>query len=95
MNSDYLMIMLKEQKMDEKYGWILKAHKKYCARDDWEEGQDAIPGTWDKKEGSWYEFSYACSKCGKEKITSSCTPFCPYCGTPMQYVEVIKKSELK
>ena len=78
-------------------GWELFADKCFCSRDDWTENQwDSIPGTWDEKEGSWYEFRHRCSACKKEiRNEGEFTRYCPYCGKEMMFVERVEKQAVK
>ncbi len=78
-----------------KYGWELFAEKCFCARDDWEEGLDSIPGTWDEKNGCWYEFRHRCSYCERENESNSYTRYCPHCGKEMTFIENITKTAVK
>lgn len=76
------------------YGWELFAEKCFCARDDWTENDwDSIPGTWNEKEGSWYEFRYRCSSCKRENENH--TRYCPYCGKEMMFIEKVIKQAVK
>ena len=80
-----------------KYGWELIAVKGFCSRDDWSEDEfNSIRGTWDEKEGSWYEFSHRCSACKKEiRNEGEYTKYCPYCGKEMEFVERVTIQEMK
>lgn len=74
------------------YGWELFAEQCFCSRDDWSENVwDSIPGTWDEKNGSWYEFRHRCSSCKKENDRLILTDYCPHCGKKMVFVERIAK----
>ena len=79
-----------------KDGWELFAEQCFCARDDWAENEwDSIPGTWDEKTGSWYEFRHRCSACKKEmRNDGEFTRYCPYCGKEMMFVERVEKQEV-
>lgn len=80
-----------------KYGWELFAEKCFCARDCWvEDTMYSIPGTWDEKTGSWYEFRHRCSACKKEISNEhEYTRYCPYCGKEMTFVERVTRQAVK
>lgn len=74
--------------MEKSNGWELIAVKVFCPRDDWSEDQfNSIRGTWDEKEGSWYEYRHRCSHCKKEN--ENLTAYCPHCGKKMTYVQKV------
>jgi rRNA maturation endonuclease Nob1 len=77
------------------YGWELFAEKCFCARDGWEEGINSIPGTWDEKNGCWYEFRSRCSFCKREHYSDYYTRYCPYCGKEMKFIEKVTRTAVK
>ena len=79
--------------MAKQNGWKLHAYKHSCPRDNWEPGWDAIPGTWNEKDGDWFEFELVCSNCEEE--TDKPTPYCSYCGEKMMFVEKIEKNSVE
>ena len=77
------------------YGaWLKSPYKMYCPPGDIDKkyAENAIAGTWNEEEGSWFEYKVFCSECGKEPIDHILSEYCPHCGKRM-VTEIIKDNK--